>query len=695
MRDIVALGDRHKEIVDAIGEQQSSLSMALSAQSRPSNFSVQRRVVAAFGKKGPFLPLTHDFKITLDEAVSNVIDVSLDECIVPLVRHNVFTGHNDVLHLGIVQGLDINSCAYDEYNGKLKLTVTTVGANKNVEEFAEEAAKVHAAVAPVGSPLGVRIKLNYDICVHMDGSSDVFDVGNEVILRWGRCVENYTVAFTSNAVNEDYDTIGVRLFLRSGAWVSQACMIGIAKRQNVFSGVETPPSLTMEHLGLQVGVPAENIMSLELNHTDGAHDMAGMPILASSKDGNSQVVTRISDHLIMLPCTSSHIGAMALPAIGAVFKALHEPQATLVDIARDKQGRALFVLRLCYIQTQALSPQALAVDGFKWTDANCQIQGVVGVSTEGTLPHVAMNDSVHLNGIVYRCTGNNGTVFPLYVLARRSGNPGPVYYDTLLDNTVVGYDATEITIPNILQGGHACHCGSYSYDASKPKSPMGGCFRTSNALVTVVGGTYTTMMYAAAVSRTVNSIISALDIGKPTSAATFYILFGTDGGGFTQMVRRSNSTIKSVHYRKRAHCRVLGLGTEHSTMHIAVGKTTNHPNTGDPSAGAASRVVHIRLLELEGVLCPARGPWRTFLVPDAQTSLTYASTQKEDTFASALATQFHAATKRTLTVLRSITVRMSDGDGIPLTYVPPGAILILNISYLHAAIDGGSGPLVV
>lgn len=224
---------------------------------------------------------------------------------------------------------------------------------------------------------------------------------------------------------------------------------------------------------------------------------------------------------------------------------------------------------------------------------------------------------------------------------------------------------------------------------------MGGCFRTSNALVTVVGGAYTTMQYAAAVSRTVNTIISTLDVGKSEAATTFYILFGTDGGGFTQVVRRTNSAVKSVHYRKRTHCRVLGLGTEHSTMQIAAGRTTTHPDTVDPSAGVASRVVHIRLLELEGVLCPARGPWRTFLVPDAQTSLTYASTQKEDTYASALATQFHTATKRTLTVLRSITIRLTDGDGIPLAYVPPGAILVLNISYLHAAIDGGSGPLVV
>lgn len=92
LQDIVALGDRHKEIVDAIGEQQSTLPMALSALSRPSNFSVQRRVVAAFRDKSLAHPLTHDFKITLDEAVSNVIDVSLDECIVPLVRHNVFAG---------------------------------------------------------------------------------------------------------------------------------------------------------------------------------------------------------------------------------------------------------------------------------------------------------------------------------------------------------------------------------------------------------------------------------------------------------------------------------------------------------------------------------------------------------------------------------------------------------------------------
>jgi hypothetical protein len=689
------LSEKHSVIVGLIGEQEYNV--VNDAPMLPQNFSVQRKVVAVFGDRPHKQPVFHDFKITLLQKLSNVIDVSLDECLVPLIRNNVFKGHNDEIHVGIVQDIDLDSIVYDATNSTILFTATPVGT-KTITEFASQAARVHEAVAPLGSSLGVRITLKYDICIKLDTLPEAtITPDDSVVLRWGRCVESYTVAFTQNI--EEVDTqkiVGVRLYLSSILRESQACTIGTAKRQSLYLGVESPPMLSVEINGLQIDVSKEDIISVELNHTRTAQEVAGVPMMATARGSVAQAVTRLSDHLLLLP---SLVQSGVKPSIGSVFMLLHhhKPQATLVDIVKDRMGFISFVLRPCYINTDTLSTEALFVNDTQWTASGCLINGIIGISTQGSLPHAAMGENIEVGGVQYECTGVYGSAYSIYLRARRGGNPGPLYYDTLLDGKDAVYaddKPTQIAMPNEVNG-HSIHCGDTSYTLQTANNPIGHCYRTSNVLVTVVNGLYTTMQYASAVSRTVNNIIATLDIGRTSSADMFFILFGTDGGGFTQLVNRSGSVVKSIHYRKRAHCRLLGLGTQHDTTQVALGVTSMHPETADPSAGVASRVVHIRILELEGVLCPPMGPWRSFVVPDTQTALTYASPHKEDTYASALAAQYHNATKRTLSDLHSLTIRLTDGDGIPLAYVPPGAIFILNISYIHAAIDGGSGPQIV
>jgi hypothetical protein len=268
-----------------------------------------------------------------------------------------------------------------------------------------------------------------------------------------------------------------------------------------------------------------------------------------------------------------------------------------------------------------------------------------------------------------------------------------LYYDTVLEKDVV-YDDTQMLVRNEIDG-HKCHCGSFSYTAATAKT-IGGCYRATNCPIRVLSGFYTTMQYAAAVRRTVNDMLAKIDIAKTDASASFAFFFGMDGRGHSRLTAHQRSSITSVQFRKGSgHCRMLGLGTENEPLTVLTGTTTPHPDPPDASAGAASRVVHIRLLELEGTLCAPQGPWRSFVIDDSQSVLTYASPHKEDAYASARATKFHQASKRTLTELRSVTVRLSDGNGSPLPYVAPGAILLLNVSYLHAAIDVGRGPLAI
>lgn len=683
------LAKRHRAIISAIGDQNEESS---GVADLPSNFRVERKVVALYGERSP-RPEFHDFLFRLPETIPNVIDVSLDECHVPLHRHNVSHEYNDMLHIGIAQRFDINSVAYNINNDTFALTVSTTEM-RHIEQYSIAAADVHAAVAPAGTPRGVRITLVYDLCILIRGAETTPAPGDSVVLRWGRCVENCTVAFSTAPAEDETGSVGMVVYLCTNGRDTQASTIGLAKRQCVLCGVASPACLVMEHLGHQMDIPSIDLVSIELNHARAVDARNGIMLLASSISGghHPQAITRLSDYLIMLPMDSTTLSP--IPAIGTIFTRAvdNQPQATLVDVAYNRRGQTMFVLRPCYIYTDTLSTEALTVAGHQFTAAGCHVQGVLGISTTGSLPNVGEGESINIGEIPYRCTGYIGAAYAMYICARRGGNPGPMYYDTIMDNDIM-YDETQMTIPNDLHG-HKCHCGSYPYTATTA-SVIGSCHRTTECHISVNHGFYSAMQYAAALSRAVNDILSKLDVGKALMCPSFYIVFGIDGRGHTKLVVRPNTSVTAVHYRIGRHCKLLGLGTEHCELTVTVGGSTHHPDTPDPSAGAASRVVHIRIVELEGTLCPPGGPWRSFVVSDNQSFLTYASTTKEDAYASAHASQFHHATKRTLTELRCLTLRFATGDGKPLMYMPPGAILILNISYLHAAIDRDNGPVTV
>jgi hypothetical protein len=694
------LNERRRAIVDIIGNQDSEGPNGIPAPAPPSDYSVQRKVVAMFAKKQDGQPHSIDFRYTLGEKLHNVIDVSLDECRIPLQINNVKAGRNDNIYLGTVLEFSVNSCTYDAVASTFTMTVQTTGM-KDMEEYATAAAAVYASVSPAGAPLGVRIALHYDMCVLLRYPNlvvGVFKDMDTVLLQWGRCAEESTIAFTKVAQSADGDTMGIALYLSSKNRLTQASTIGAAKRQSEFNGVASPVDVLVGHHGKTYAVRAADIVSVELNHIDATSADAGIPNLAASeKGGSSQVVSRLSDYLIMLPVRENTPRCQAPPPIGTVFTKEtadggHEPQATLVDMTYNRQGNRHLILRPCYINTDNLSSVALYVDDTQWTAAGCMAQGVLGVTTDGSLPNVGVGEFVAIGTRTYECTGELGVAYALYVYARRSGNPGPLYYDTLLDRDV-SYSGTDVTIRNEING-HPCHCGTYAYQAVTANA-IGSCHRSIECHIRVEVGFYAAQQYASAVSRSVNDILLALDIGRVDTTAMFAIVFSMDGNAISQLSVRTNSCVKSIHYRKGVPCKILGLGTERSAVAIGLGRAFTHPDIPDASAGADNRIVHIRIRELEGNLHPRDTPWRSFVTSGTESSLVYTSMRHENPFVSAHAAQFHNATKRTLVELSTLTFQFTTGSGSPLPYAPPGAVLLVNVSYLHAALPGDGGPTVV
>lgn len=681
---IESLKYRHRVITDEIGMQDED-GFNLIRRDLPTKFRIQRRVLAVYNENQPqhgVHPILHDFRFTLKDKIFNVIDVSLDECLVPLVRNNVYDKHNDAIELDVGQIFVINSCVYSTAGGTLKITVSTI-ASRNIEEYSVAAASVQKSVTPAGSPHGVRITVNYDIAILIRGSVmfDRFIPGDALVLRWGRLVEEYSVAFKSAEMSADGQTVvGGFIYLMSRSGVSHTSVIGIAKRQSAFYAISAPIDIIIEHNTTGIVIHATDLVSVEMNRLSS-------PMFATSENGHPQIITRLSDYLIMVPAMLGRLHSVgaALPIIGSVLRrhADNQPVAVVIDIAHDRRG-AIFIVRPCYIHSDTLSNESLHVDGVEWTSAVGPMHGVLGVTVEGCLPCIAEGECVNIYGTDYKCTGIGGVTFGFYVYARRGGNPPPIYMDTILDRHLE-YLETEIVIPNVLNG-HTLNCGSIGYTAITAKT-IGTYHRSTHCRVTILKGFYTIVQYAVAVNRTINAIIKALDIGYTDNTPQFYIIFGTDGRAYTQVTGRQNSSLFAIRYRIGVDIPILGLQTHLLPMSVPVDSIVGHSNIPDPSGGVASRVVHIRIAELEGTLCPSGGPWRSFVVADGTTSLSHVSQQKDAAYAIALASHAHDATKLSLVELSTLTITFTTGDGQSLSFVPPGAVLLLSVSSMIASID--------